>query len=160
MPNRFMQKPRKIRFVSMSLHPGPCSVRCNHRDTYLEQQQTEKIETEVRDVDKRWIRKVYACCPGWHSGGHKSAPVRHKHMLSAFRSAGPQLVFTFNNRFFRHQARYSLLPARPRKKPERQNVSGVYKEIMSLVATQSTNQSLSRNPFSRSECLIRFPCVG
>jgi hypothetical protein len=24
----------------------------NHRDTYLEQQQTEKIETEMRDVDR------------------------------------------------------------------------------------------------------------
>jgi hypothetical protein len=95
-------------------------------------------------------------------GGHKSAPVRHKQMLSAFRSAGPQLVFTFNfnNRFVRHQACYSLLPARPREKPERQNVSWVYIELMSLVATQLNNQSLLRNPFSRSECLIRFPCVG
>jgi hypothetical protein len=27
--------------------------------------------------------------------------------------AGPQLVFTLNNRFFRHQACYSLLPAKP-----------------------------------------------
>jgi hypothetical protein len=26
---------------------------------------------------------------------------------------GPQLVFTLNNRFFRHQACYSLLPAKP-----------------------------------------------
>jgi hypothetical protein len=31
---------------------------CNHRDTYLEQQQTEKIETEVRDVDRIRITKV------------------------------------------------------------------------------------------------------
>ncbi len=31
-----------------------------HRDRYLEQQQTEKIETEVRDVDKMQITKVYA----------------------------------------------------------------------------------------------------
>jgi hypothetical protein len=56
-------------------------------------------------------------------GGHKSAPVIHKHMLShpTFSSplinedllAGPQLVFTLNNRFFRHQACYSLLPAKP-----------------------------------------------
>ncbi len=55
-------------------------------------------------------------------GGHKSAPVSHKHMLSqpSFSSplinedlpAGPQLVFTLNNRFFRHQACYSLLPAK------------------------------------------------
>jgi hypothetical protein len=41
----------------------------NHRDTYLEQQETEKIETEVRDVDRRRITKVYACCQGWPSGG-------------------------------------------------------------------------------------------
>jgi hypothetical protein len=40
-----------------------------HRDTYLEQQQTEKIETEVRDVDRIRITKMYACCPGWASGG-------------------------------------------------------------------------------------------
>jgi hypothetical protein len=55
-------------------------------------------------------------------GGHKSAPVSHKHMLShpSFSSplinedlpAGPQLVFTLNNRFFRHQACYSMLPAK------------------------------------------------
>ncbi len=52
-----------------------------------------------------------------------SLPVSHKHMLSqpSFSSplinedlpAGPQLVFTLNNRFFRHQACYSLLPAKP-----------------------------------------------
>ncbi len=54
-----------------------------HRDRYLEKQKTEKIETEVRDVDRVQIRKVYACCPGWPSGGRKSAPVRkRKHMLS------------------------------------------------------------------------------
>ena len=56
-------------------------------------------------------------------GGHKSAPVLHKHMLShpSFSSplinedlpSGTQLVFTLNNRFFRHQACYSLLPAKP-----------------------------------------------
>jgi hypothetical protein len=56
-------------------------------------------------------------------GGHKSAPVSYKHMLShpSFSSplinkdlpARPQLVFTLNNRFFRHQACYSLLPAKP-----------------------------------------------
>ena len=28
-------------------------------------------------------------------------------------SAGPQLMFTFENQFFRHQACYGLLPARP-----------------------------------------------
>jgi hypothetical protein len=56
-------------------------------------------------------------------GGHKSAPVSHKHMLSnpsvssplinEDLPAGPQFVFTLNNRFFRHQACYSLLPAKP-----------------------------------------------
>ncbi len=35
----------------------------------LEYQQTEKIETELEDVDRIRIRIVYACCPGWHSGG-------------------------------------------------------------------------------------------
>ncbi len=35
----------------------------------LEYQQTEKIETELRDVDRIQIRKVYACCPGLPSGG-------------------------------------------------------------------------------------------
>jgi hypothetical protein len=35
----------------------------NHRDRYLEQQQTEKIETEVRYVYRIRITKVYACCP-------------------------------------------------------------------------------------------------
>ncbi len=35
----------------------------------LEYQQTEKIETELRDVDNIRIRKVYACCPRLPSGG-------------------------------------------------------------------------------------------
>jgi hypothetical protein len=35
----------------------------------LEYQQTEKIETEIKDIERIRIRKVYACCPGWHSGG-------------------------------------------------------------------------------------------
>ena len=53
-------------------------------------------------------------------GGHKSAPVSHKHMpsfspplINEDLPAGPQLVFTLSNRFFRHQACYSLLPAKP-----------------------------------------------
>jgi hypothetical protein len=32
-----------------------------HRNTYLEQQQIEKIVTEVRDVDRIRITKLYAC---------------------------------------------------------------------------------------------------
>ncbi len=104
-----------------------------YRDIYLEQQKTEKIETEMKDVDRIQIRKVYACCPGWHSG--KSPPVSHKYMLShpSFSSplinedlpAGPQLVFTLNNRFFRHQACYSLLPAKPGGQADR--VVSLYK---------------------------------
>jgi hypothetical protein len=54
---------------------------CTHRDRYLEQQQTEKIETEVRDVDRIRCTKVYAYCPGLPSGGCKSTPVKHKHIL-------------------------------------------------------------------------------
>jgi hypothetical protein len=49
----------------------------------LELQQTEKIETEMKDVNRIRIRKVYASCPGWPSGGHKSSPVRHKYMLGS-----------------------------------------------------------------------------
>jgi hypothetical protein len=37
----------------------------------LEYQQTEKIETEMKDVDRIRIRKVYASCPGWTSGGSR-----------------------------------------------------------------------------------------
>ncbi len=86
----------------------------------LEYQQTEKIETELKDVESG---KCTLAVQGGILGGHKSAPVSHKHMLSqqSFSSplinedlqAGPQLAFTLNNRFFRHQACYSLLPAKP-----------------------------------------------
>jgi hypothetical protein len=40
------------------------------RTLHIEQQETEKIETEVRliDVNRILITEVYACCPGWHSG--------------------------------------------------------------------------------------------
>ncbi len=31
---------------------NPKFDKCGHRDTYLEQQQTENIDTEVRDVDR------------------------------------------------------------------------------------------------------------
>jgi hypothetical protein len=52
------------------VHNQPSLVRVGviEIDT-LEYQQTEKIETELKDVDRIRIRKVYACCPGWHSGG-------------------------------------------------------------------------------------------
>jgi hypothetical protein len=55
----------------------------HHRGTYLEQQQTEKIETEVRDADRiRTTLKCTLAVLGGILGGYKSAPVRHKHMLS------------------------------------------------------------------------------
>jgi hypothetical protein len=48
-----------------------------YRRLYLEQQQTKKIETEVRDVDRIRIKKVYAgCFQGGLLGGHKSIPVQ------------------------------------------------------------------------------------
>jgi hypothetical protein len=64
----------------------------DHRDAYLEQRQTEKLETGVRDVDKIRITKVYACFIGWHSGGHSNAPVRRKHAIN------PSLHLSTNNR--------------------------------------------------------------
>ncbi len=96
----------------------------DHGDTYLEQQETEKIDTEVRDVDRILITEVYACCPGWHSEGVIRAlqsvinicyppPSFSFPLINEDLQAGPQLVFTLNNRFFHHQACYSLLPARP-----------------------------------------------
>ncbi len=59
----------------------PLSLVPNIEIDTLEQQQTEKIETEMKDVYRIRIRKVYTSCPGWASGGHKSSPVRHKYML-------------------------------------------------------------------------------
>jgi hypothetical protein len=35
----------------------------------------------ARDVHRIQITKVYTSCPGWSSGGRKSTPVKHKHML-------------------------------------------------------------------------------
>ncbi len=51
----------------------PLASRLNHRDTYLEQQQTKGLETEVTDFDRIQIAKVYVCCPGWPSGGSKES---------------------------------------------------------------------------------------
>ncbi len=60
------KKPRHINcFQALTLLPDELTIEI---DT-LEYQQTEKIETELKDVDRIRIRKVYACCPGWHSGG-------------------------------------------------------------------------------------------
>ncbi len=123
------------------LTPSPASECVSHRDTYLEQQEAETIETEVRDIGRILPRRLYysrkctLAVQGGLLGGHKSAPVSHKHMLSprAFSSrlinedlpAGRQLVFTLNNRFFRYQACYSLLPARQGGQADR--VVGLYK---------------------------------
>ncbi len=69
-----------------------------HRDRYLEQHQTEKIDTGERHWrhDRIWITKVYASCP-------LSAPIWHKLILSPppslhlptnkWRSAGPQMLW-------------------------------------------------------------------
>ena len=49
--------------------------------------------------------------------------------------AGPQLVFTLNNRFFRHQACYSLLPAKPGGEADR---------VISLCKYKVVAQALAR----------------
>jgi hypothetical protein len=49
-----------------------------------------------------------------------SSPLRNEDL-----KAGLQLVFTLNNRFFRHQACYSLLPAKPGGQADR--VVSLYK---------------------------------
>ncbi len=54
----------------------------------LEQQQTEKIETEMKDVDDSIGYESWKCTQavqGGILGGHKSSPVRHKFMLSPCR---------------------------------------------------------------------------
>ncbi len=64
----------------------------------LEKQQTEKIETKMKDVNRIRIRKVYASCPGWPSGGSKefssqtqiyAIPCRLQLPTYKWRSAGP-----------------------------------------------------------------------
>jgi hypothetical protein len=48
---------RKENFLARTHRPqaGPAS---NHRNTYIEQRQTEKIKTEKRDVDRIRFTKV------------------------------------------------------------------------------------------------------
>jgi hypothetical protein len=73
---------RSLSIIYMLIVCVQCTAhRAHHRDRYLEQQQTEKIESELRVGDRIRITKVYASCPGWPSGGHKSPPVKHKHVL-------------------------------------------------------------------------------
>jgi hypothetical protein len=48
----------------------------------LEQQKTERIETEGKDIDGIQITNVYASCPVlalW--GGHNSALIRQTHVI-------------------------------------------------------------------------------
>jgi hypothetical protein len=42
----------------------PIQTTARKPDRYLDQYQTEKIETEVKDVDRIRITKVYVSCPG------------------------------------------------------------------------------------------------
>jgi hypothetical protein len=55
-----------------------CEVSAIEIDTLEQQQQTEKIETEVKDVKGYESRKSTHPVQGWPSGGHKSAPFRYK----------------------------------------------------------------------------------
>jgi hypothetical protein len=74
----------------------------------LELQQTEKIETEIKDVD-RIPGKCTQAVQGGLLGRYKSSSVRHKYMLFPADFSSPlikedlpgraQLVFTFDTRF-------------------------------------------------------------
>ncbi len=110
----------------------------------------------MKDVDRIQIRKVYACCPGWHSGGgHKSAPVSHKHILShpSFSSplinedllAGPQLEFTLNNRF--SATKHVTVCFQP-SQADRRTASLVYVNIRSLVISIGKEGGLERRALS------------
>ncbi len=61
-----------IVFASLSLSflaKPNISAQLIHWDRYLEWQQTENVEIQVRDVDRIRITKVFESCPGWPSGG-------------------------------------------------------------------------------------------
>ncbi len=62
----------------------------NNRNRHLEQQETEKIEFEVRDVDRIRITKCTNAAQGGLLGGHKSTQVKHKQILSP-QPAAPHL---------------------------------------------------------------------
>jgi hypothetical protein len=63
----------------------------SNRDRYLEQQRREKIETEVRDVDRIQITKVFACCPGWPSGGSYKSKQSNIYLYYSSPPAAPSL---------------------------------------------------------------------
>ncbi len=67
--------------------------------------------------------------------------------------AGQQLVFTLNNRFFRHQVCYILLPARPGRQAER--VIGLYKYKDIGHTVPATLQLLSADP-NEKPCTDNF----
>jgi hypothetical protein len=76
----------------------------DRRDTNLEQQQTEKLENVVRDVDRIRITKGTHAVKGSLLGGHKSTPVRHKacvspHVTEDLLGRAAAAVFTFDNWF-------------------------------------------------------------
>ncbi len=75
VPRRICTQDCTYTFFHLFVQYWMCSIlailpqlSCTHRDTYLEQQQTENIENEVRDVDRTRITKVYDCCSGWPFG--------------------------------------------------------------------------------------------
>ncbi len=64
----------------------------NHWDRHLEQQETEKIESEVREVLGYESRNVYThAAQGGLLGVQKSTPVKHKQMYFSPQPAAPHL---------------------------------------------------------------------
>jgi hypothetical protein len=112
-----------------------------HTNTYLDQQQTEKTETEVRDVDRLRITKVYVCCPGWPSGGVTRALQSEINIYSPPAFSSPLITedlpgraaagVYFNNRYFPPPKRvtvcYLPLPGRPGRKAVR--VMGLDRQV-------------------------------
>ena len=64
--------------------------------------------------------------------------------------AGPQLVFTLNNRFFRHQACYSLLPAKPGGQADRVVSLCKYK-VIDLESLHRSKEYKSTEPLLNTE---------
>ncbi len=71
--------------------------------------------------------------------------------------AGPQLVFTLNNRFFRHQACYSLLPAKPGGQADRvislckYKVVGLNPRTRSITVTSYSTVCTCKTPKTREK---------
>jgi hypothetical protein len=68
--------------------------------------------------------------------------------------AGLKLVFTLNNRFFRHQACYSLLPARPGGQADRVISLYKYKVVGTVAVTQTREYIDWRWPLSCVHSII------